>query len=96
MDDCVTLMLHGDVDAGTVPHLEAVLEGLIRLQPVRLVVDLSEVGSVSLDALRMIDRYGTEVGDLALRSVNSATRANLERLGRVNLIETTAFGPASA
>lgn len=85
MNDSVTLMLHGDICAGTAPHLEAVLEGLVQLQPLHLIIDLSEVGSVSFDALRMIDRYGAEVGDLVLQSVNSTIRSDLELLGQTTL-----------
>ena len=85
MNDSVTLVLHGDICAGTAPHLEAVLEGLLQLQPLHLIIDLSEVGSVSFDALRMIDRYGAKVGDLVLQSVNSAIRSELELLGQTTL-----------
>lgn len=65
MNDSVTLMLDGDICAGTAAHLEALLEGLLQLQqPLHLIIDLSEVRSVSSGTLRMIDRYSTIRSDL--------------------------------
>lgn len=93
VDDRVTLVLHGDVNGTSVPHLEAVLDGLQRLQPLRLVVDLSDVERVSLEALRMMDRCGSEVGALVLRSPGPSIRSDLGLLGRSELIEGDLLDP---
>ena len=96
VEEGATLVLHGDVDADTVPHLQAVLDGLVLLQPLRLVIDLAAVGEVSLEALQMMDRCGEEIGSLTLHSPSAATRANLVYLGRAALISSECSSSASA
>jgi hypothetical protein len=65
--DGTTLLLHGDVNAGTTPQLEAVLDGVIALQPLSLTVDLTRTSTVSFDVLIAIARRTPEVGRLAVR-----------------------------
>ena len=78
LDDETTLFLHGDLTAESVPHLQAVLDEIVLLQPNLLVVDLSEVGRISPWAIRMVARCGAEIGGLVLRSP-SPSRAGTSR-----------------
>ena len=74
--DEITLVLHGDVDEGSIPNLEAVLDGLVLLQPLRVVVDLSEVRTLSSSARQMIDTCGRRIiGGLRLRLPDSEAAA---------------------
>ena len=66
-DGGATLTLHGDVNLGTVPHLDAVLDGVISLSPSTLTVDLNETTCVSLDALAAIMRRAADVERLVVR-----------------------------
>jgi len=62
-----TLLLHGEVNFETVPQLEAVLDGLVDLHPMRLTIDLSETTGVSPDALLAIARRERRVDELVVR-----------------------------
>jgi hypothetical protein len=76
-DDGARLLLHGQVNHSTVPHLEAVLDGVVALRPSRLTVDPSETTGVSLDALVAIVRRQHEVEHFVIRLATSATSAIL-------------------
>lgn len=87
VDDDMILSLHGDLNLRSVPNLRAVLDGLVLLQPHRLVIDLSEVNQVSLDALQLIAHCALQIDDVVMRSPSPTTRADLVRLGRSDLLE---------
>jgi hypothetical protein len=56
VDDGATLYLHGEVSLDTAPHLDAVLDGILSLEPSSLTVDLRETATVDLEALMAIAR----------------------------------------
>jgi hypothetical protein len=78
-DKGATLLLHGEVNSSTTPNLDAVLDGIISLQPSSLTVDLTETTGVSFDALAAITRRSTEVEHFAVRlpDAPSSTLVNL-------------------
>jgi hypothetical protein len=65
--DGATLALHGEVSANATPHLEAVLEGVISLDPCALTIDLTRTTMVSLEALAALARAAGRVDRLDLR-----------------------------
>ena len=75
IDDGATLVLHGEVNAGTMPHLEAVLDGVISLDPSALTVDLTRTTTVTFEALAAITRRAAQVGSLAVRLPRGLRRA---------------------
>ena len=96
VEDRVTLVLHGDVDDAASCELQAVLDHFPLLRPLHLVVDLSDVERVSLEALRMIDRRAALAAGLVLRSPSPSTRSDLMVLGRSQLIETESMSSPSS
>lgn len=82
IDDGATLVLHGEVNAGTMPHLEAVLDGVVSLDPSALTVDLTRTTTVSFEALAAIARRDGQVGSLTVR-LPRGLRCALRRLARV-------------
>jgi len=75
-EDGLTLFLYGDLTAESVPHLQAVLDGLILHESDRVLVDLSAVGQLSAEALSVMASYGGGIGAVALRSAGPAKRAD--------------------
>lgn len=80
-DDGATLVLHGEVNAGTMPHLEAVLDGVISLDPSALTIDLTKTTTVSLEALVAVTRRAEQVDRLSVR-LPPGLRHALLRLAR--------------
>jgi hypothetical protein len=74
-DDAVTLRLHGDLSRDEVPQLQAVLDGVLLLQPTRLIIDLSDVTSVSHDVLGMITTCEVADGYVIFRSPSQSFAA---------------------
>jgi anti-anti-sigma regulatory factor len=89
VDDGMILSLHGDLNLCSVPNLQAVLDGLVLLQPRRLVIDLSGVNQVSPDALQLIAHCALRIDDVVVRSPSPATRVDLVKLGHSDLLEPT-------
>lgn len=77
IDDGATLVLHGEVNASTMPHLEAVLDGVISLDPSALTIDLARTTTVSFEALAAITRRAGQVGSLTVRLPRGLRRALL-------------------
>jgi anti-anti-sigma regulatory factor len=73
-EDAVTLRLHGALSREGSPSLQAVLDGVVLLQPTRLIIDLSDVTSVSADAMRMLSACAVADGDVVLRSPDRGPR----------------------
>jgi hypothetical protein len=69
----LVLSLHAEPTVNSVPQLEGVLEALLRLQPVRLVVDL--VDRVQVDTLKIILRRTNGNDPVALRPMASEHRS---------------------
>ena len=87
-DTGITLALHGDLDATSVPYLQGVLHALALLQPGYLNVNLSQVGHVSRESLRLIERSGEAIGSWSLLDPSPSACADLISLGRSELIES--------
>lgn len=85
-DTGITLALHGDLNATSVPDLQGVLHALALLQPGHLNVDLSQVGHVSRESLRLIERSGEAIGSWSLFDPSPLAYADLVSLGRSELI----------
>jgi hypothetical protein len=85
--DDVVLALHGVLSASSVPQLEAVLDEVLLFQPIRLVVDLSEVSQVSPDTLNTLLWCATSNDNVVLRSPDARTRAEVTRRGHARWIE---------
>lgn len=83
----MTLILHGDLIATSLPHLQALLEDLVLLQPGCLRVDLSDVGKVNREAFQMMERCGIEIGAFWLISPSPQARRDLENLGCLGFID---------
>lgn len=64
--DGIRLLLHGEVNFGTTPHLEAVLDSVVAFGPLQLTIDLSDATGVSLDVLAAIVRRQKEVESLMI------------------------------
>jgi hypothetical protein len=88
MEEATVLSLHGELSLEAVPQLEAVLDGLVLLKPLRLVIDLSEVHKVSPDALNTLLWCAINNGDVVLRAPDSVTCAEVTRRGHARWIET--------
>jgi hypothetical protein len=73
LDEAVTLRLHGDVSGTGTPQLQAVLDGVVLLKPTQLIIDLSDVTSVSSDALRIIAMCRVGDADVVVRSAAPRT-----------------------
>lgn len=73
-EDAVTLRLHGALSRDGAPHLQAVLDGVVLLQPTRLLIDLSDVSYVSPEALTMITTCEVADGDVVVRSPSHGLR----------------------
>jgi hypothetical protein len=73
------LLLHGAVNSSTTPHLDAVLDGVISLQPSSLTIDLTQTTAISFASLVAIARRSSKVEHLAIRlpSATSSTLINL-------------------
>ena len=91
----ITLALHGDLNAESVPYLQGVLHALALLQPAHLSVDLSRVGRVSRQSLRMIERSGEAIGAWSLLDPSPTACTDLIDLGRSELIESETVGSAT-
>lgn len=72
------LLLHGEVNFGATPHLEAVLESVVAFRPLQLTIDLSDATGVSLDALAAIVRRQHEVENLIIELPPSICSAILD------------------
>lgn len=81
------MYIHGDVGVASLPHLRALLDGLVVLAPTHLVLDVSAVGRLSPDGLHLIQRCGHEIGTLSLRSPSPAVYSDLVELGYAALVE---------
>lgn len=82
-DDGITLALHGDLDAKSAPHLQAVLDAVAHLQPSHLRVDLSDVGHIDRYALARFERCGDALEGWSFLTPSSVARADLEKLGHL-------------
>lgn len=88
VEEGTVLSLHGKLSRDSVPQLEAVLDGLVLLNPLRLVIDLSEVDQVSSDALNTLLWCAINNGGVVLRAPDPLTRAEVTRRGHARWIET--------
>jgi hypothetical protein len=86
-EDDVVLSFHGVLSASSAPQLEAVLDEVLLLQPLRLVVDLSEVSQVSADTLNTLLWCAIRNDNVVLRSPDARTRAEVTRRGHARWIE---------
>jgi hypothetical protein len=79
VNEGATLLLHGAVNSSTTPHLDAVLDGVISLQPSSLTIDLTQTTAISFASLVAIARRSSKVEHLAIRlpSATSSTLINL-------------------
>jgi hypothetical protein len=84
-DDGATVIFHGAIGPETVTHLTAVLEGLTRLRPSRLTVDLTAATVVSSQALATVARFESEVDQLTVRLPDIETSTPRYRQNRVAL-----------
>lgn len=92
----ITLALHGDLNSESVPHLQGVLHALALLQPAQLSVNLSHVGHISRESLRLIERSGEAIGAWSLLDPSLSACADLIDLGRSELIESETVASATA
>jgi hypothetical protein len=86
-DGGVTLHLHGEVNVASIAELASVLDGWVLPQPTSLVVDVSDIAVMSLEALEAIGRYSQLIPGLIIRSPSAMTRVGLTFLGYLSLIE---------
>ena len=61
------LVLHGDVNLRTVPHLDWLLDSVMSMSPLSLLVDLTDTTRVGLEALAAISRRASEVEEFCVR-----------------------------
>jgi hypothetical protein len=92
----ITLALQGDLNSDSVPYLQGVLHALALLQPAHLSVNLSKVGHVSRESLRLIERSGQAIGGWSLLDPSPSACADLIDLGRSELIESETVMSATA
>lgn len=85
----IEVVVSGDLDAGSAPHVHDLLQEAVALSPRHLIVDLSECPSIDaagilllLDVHRRVMRNG---GVVALRSPSERLRRNL-RLAKVDRV----------
>lgn len=78
-NDGATLLLHGEMNSSTTPHLDTVLDGVISQQPSSLTIDLTQTTGISIGAFATIVRRVLKVEHLAIRlpSATSSTLINL-------------------
>jgi anti-anti-sigma regulatory factor len=89
--DVVTLNLHGDLSDAALSLLQSVLDGLVQLEPRRVIVDLSRVRTAEVGALRLIAKSRDTVPEFQLRSPNVATHALLIGLGCADIVVQQLF-----
>jgi hypothetical protein len=87
----VVLSLRGDLSAGSVPQLEAVLHAVVLLQPIHLVVDLLEVSRVSAEALNTLLWCAISNDNVLLKSPDPQTHAEVTKRGHGRWIVTDPF-----
>jgi ABC-type transporter Mla MlaB component len=61
------LLLDGEVDVRTVPHLNRSLDSVVSMSPVSLTVDLTNTARVDLEALAVISRHAFDVERFSIR-----------------------------
>jgi anti-anti-sigma factor len=79
--DCPVLRLVGELDADTVPGLEAAVAPIVSGRPPRLAIDVSRVEFVDSSAIALWVRWSNLVGRLEIHDPLPTVRANLVRLG---------------
>jgi hypothetical protein len=84
----MTLRLHGDISRATVPHLHAVLDGVLLLQPGLLKIDLADVSRVSVEVLEMISCFAFESDNVEFHSPSPKINAELVRVQEALSIAT--------
>jgi hypothetical protein len=67
--------------------LQAVLEGLVVLEPTRLIIDLSGGDTVSPEALLLFETSSGAMDNVVLRAPNGTIRGDLVTLGLSQLLE---------
>ena len=92
----ITLTLHGDLNPASAPYLQGVLHAVVLLQPDQLSVNLSQVGHVSRESLRLIEWSGEVIGSWSLLDPSPSARTDLINLGRSELIESETVLSATA
>jgi len=73
--------LGGQLDIASLPTIEANLDGLLRRDPARVVIDMHDVHFMDSSAVAMLIRLANHFGGVTLERVNPMVRRIVEVLG---------------